>query len=1123
MSADIHIVQAEGSDPYALDAIFADQHVEDSALEIHRQAMKLPPEERYEFLSDWVLPGRTHNSLRIQIGFTQTNPSPVSVDFPSEGLSKQPRVRQQTGGELVSPAWDLITAAQATQQLQGLRKQVAEWQPVPQQSDEISRTAMLALIDIAGKDDRSAVGSIEQLVKAAASNPSDAGPTPAELLVLCRGVNFAPIREGIVACSERYRSWMNSVVYRTATKRHFKAMLSQLRSFQSAWLDEPTLPLSAQPIEQWTRISRSRAKTRGMGSPISKWDYQPGYVENVASHDDDYLYFNSPLRGNFQVECDVSGFGWRDTQLSVAGTWVAPVYTLKDIDIGTFRRDLPRIHFEPPITRVKQWIHYRTVVRDQVATTYFNGRRVHDEVLLADHDPWVAVRSSARHDGAVRNLRISGQPTIPAELNISSAGSAESWLEYYDEALAGRSGWQHIDSDSEGGVIGHSRDLPASSSLTESGFELSGSSDQQTNQTEIISRFGVRESLFRYNRPIVEDGAIDYDFVYVPGQAIVHPALDRLAFLLHPEGVHIHWITDGKFDRTDVLSSNSTVEAEHRRGPDTLPLQSGEWNHLKLAVAGDTVSLTLNDVLIYERPLEPANQRTFGLFHFADQTHARVRNIVWQGNWPRELPPLADQELAIDTVGFLDRGLEKLSAVFEHDFVSDGLPMELFTIIRGDPKAHIRRVDEGVLTTRPGTGGYRNATIAPALSVHGDFDIIASYKEFETNPVEGGNGTAQLIAMLNNPTSDELIVSRKHIHNTNGTHQDISQCFTVKRPVDGERRDYFGGEPMEETSGRLRLSRRGNTAYFLTAEGDSPHFQLRGQREVATDDIQNQGLRLMALIFREGGAVGVVWDHLLVRAESLSGRAVEDFDSQLVQLNEERDQLKSEFSFDFTKQGPPETLFYRWTDRRPWNKEDGGLLIVAPGTEAWTSAGSSLLNSVAGDFDISIEFDVLKFDRPMAGKRCAVYLQLELADEARTQLSAIFTNNDAGITEAIAQVREPRGQGKYDYRTVGSLSFADATALRIARRNERLTFLVASKASKTERIIGYLDRPAAPIPESSIRLLVHTGDPDLETRVLWKSINVRADSVSKPNEVTAQADDSGILDSVINLFRKPAE
>ena len=63
-----------------------------------------------------------------------------------------------------------------------------------------------------------------------------------------------------------------------------------------------------------------------------------------------------------------------------------------------------------------------------------------------------------------------------------------------------------------------------------------------------------------------------------------------------------------------------------------------KWNRLVLRLTGDHLTLELNDQAIYEPTLEPTNQRTFGLFHYADVTQACVRNVTYQGDWPRSLP-----------------------------------------------------------------------------------------------------------------------------------------------------------------------------------------------------------------------------------------------------------------------------------------------------------------------------------------------------------------------------------------------------------------------------------------------------------------------------------------------------
>jgi hypothetical protein len=48
--------------------------------------------------------------------------------------------------------------------------------------------------------------------------------------------------------------------------------------------------------------------------------------------------------------------------------------------------------------------------------------------------------------------------------------------------------------------------------------------------------------------------------------------------------------------------------------------------------------LQLNGADIYERELEPTNNRAFGLFHESDETETRVRAVRYQGHWPNRIP-----------------------------------------------------------------------------------------------------------------------------------------------------------------------------------------------------------------------------------------------------------------------------------------------------------------------------------------------------------------------------------------------------------------------------------------------------------------------------------------------------
>jgi hypothetical protein len=155
-----------------------------------------------------------------------------------------------------------------------------------------------------------------------------------------------------------------------------------------------------------------------------------------------------------------------------------------------------------------------------------------------------------------------------------------------------------------------------------------------------------RQSLLRYHRPIAEDADLSYEFFYAPGETHVHPALGRIAFLLDDDGVKLHVLTDQDSERIGFRPDNVIEDPSHRRVEGKIPLKPKEWNRLQLKLVGDQVQLILNGVDIYQSPVAGWNQRQFGLFHYANQTDVRVRNIILRGDWPKSLPDLKDQELS---------------------------------------------------------------------------------------------------------------------------------------------------------------------------------------------------------------------------------------------------------------------------------------------------------------------------------------------------------------------------------------------------------------------------------------------------------------------------------------------
>src|SRR5207302_2684398 len=98
--------------------------------------------------------------------------------------------------------------------------------------------------------------------------------------------------------------------------------------------------------------------------------------------------------------------------------------------------------------------------------------------------------------------------------------------------------------------------------------------------------------------------------------------------------VKLHWLTDKPADDwTGLAADNAVDDPAGRRG--NVVLKAGDWNAVTLTTTADGVKIELNGTVVYEAKLDPAIERTFGLFHDRNRTAVRVRNVVLTGPWPK--------------------------------------------------------------------------------------------------------------------------------------------------------------------------------------------------------------------------------------------------------------------------------------------------------------------------------------------------------------------------------------------------------------------------------------------------------------------------------------------------------
>ena len=595
-----------------------------SAGEVAREARELPIDERYRRLLAWVLPDDDHASIRLASEFGPTDPP--------AGDPKAEDSRVAIPPTLDSPALDLVVVASELGKLEELAI-ATETAETATSADRRGRLALLALIRDAQGDAAGAEMALKELKDLAKSTLTRQAPEWQRWPELIAGSTLAAkanLNQAATSLLDETVELIQRDQYTGPLERQIRHARGVARLLATK-ADDPT------PPPGWVRATLGTAETRGRGYPLPTWTHRDNEWRHTPGHHADMLFLASPLRGDFEVSCDLTSFGWREARLSYGGTSIGVNWNWKSYEVQRYGRWIEANgSINPPLKESPDWYPFRLVVKGGRMTTYAQGRKIDERAVSGASDPWLAIYASGALTTGVRNLKVTGQPVIPDRIALSGSADLTGWLgDYYGESTQGEdAAWQKRGDE----IVGR-RLRPESSPSTS---DLYGNLQARPAETIVGSK---HEGLLRYARPMAEDGEIAYEFFHEPGKAIVHPSLDRSAFLLDPEGVKRHRITDGKHDRTGIDPGNVTDEPAGRRGPARLPLKAGAWNKLDLAIKGDEVTISLNDEVISSSKIEPTNQRDFGFFYFADEAEARVRNVVYRGDWPKTLPAQVVQEL----------------------------------------------------------------------------------------------------------------------------------------------------------------------------------------------------------------------------------------------------------------------------------------------------------------------------------------------------------------------------------------------------------------------------------------------------------------------------------------------
>lgn len=566
-------------------------------LTVMRHAQALSPEERYKFLKAWILPGEHRRNFRIN--------GAAKVRTPLEHTASV-ELSPLANGEpsLVSPALQLVDLAdelnclpeladilstvdtntnEDTQACHGFLALVAmKSGDVPRAKDHLHQmTSLLQLSQLAGFIDRSEQTSAGRWM---------------DLIVASRALKEPELwadAQTILAFASSGDSTVSR--YSQALFHRFEQLINGRQ------------PAKEQPPSGWHAVEHTSSQMHGRGLPSSQWLLSDdGVIRHGPGHDNDHLLFSVPIRGKFVFECELTPLGEDAVQLGYNGLALGFSDNPKEVFTIPFGRK-PRRHRQSANLKLDEWVKCRIVFLDNKLRFQVNEQTVYQTTLTRLPDPWIFFRCKGSGKGAIRNIRLSGDYSIPDTFKPDTSVYLHGWSpHYYNESVGSGNPW-------------------------------AGKSDVILATSHESSGINV-ESILQYHRPMQEDGKIRYEFFYEPGKTLLHPALGRLAFLLdETQGVLLHQLTDERYDYTGLMADNQLREPQHQL-TEKLPLQAGAWNAMTIALKGDEVTLKLNEVDVYRRTLPAHNTRIPGLFHYKDQTGGQVRNITWSGSWPQKVP-----------------------------------------------------------------------------------------------------------------------------------------------------------------------------------------------------------------------------------------------------------------------------------------------------------------------------------------------------------------------------------------------------------------------------------------------------------------------------------------------------
>ena len=481
---------------------------------------KASSEVRYEKFRDWVLPGFGHG-IRLD-----SRPAQKKIRTQSEFAAG-------ADSTLNCPAWDMISLARETGKLEELTEAVNKIDMPEKKTTEKYRQlhAIKSLIAIAGEDDESAranmkeiYASIIELEKVAKEKKTNASY---DRMTLFLPAWFAAERPALAGSTYSF--------YKKCKTNYGQRILGKIE--RCAESNKAT-----KPFTQWTAAPMKGQYPVLEHGYLDQWRIVgDGLLDRLPGQVSTPLYFQSPLKGKFEITADVSNQSGGQCWLDYGGYAVTPGENnhRQRLDSANTsnkksKKKVPRLH---------SVVRYRIAVDGDVVETYVNDVRVSRHEFKEAPEPWFTMQAhSATGRPILQNVRITGKPEIPTEIDLLASDG----LAWYGSVS--RFTEEPQNPNWQGRYVSQTyhqqqQAVTANSWILKDGELTAGSLTEESPQTQPV----FDSSSVSYLRPMMEDGEFEFEmFADAKKKKLCHVSIGRTALLLKEDGVWRHEMSSGQ-------------------------------------------------------------------------------------------------------------------------------------------------------------------------------------------------------------------------------------------------------------------------------------------------------------------------------------------------------------------------------------------------------------------------------------------------------------------------------------------------------------------------------------------------------------------------------------------------